>query len=66
MNISELSLKRPVLAIVMNLAIIIFGLVGFLLINTFQFPRGTALVGGLVLFTMIIYCTRHFKSALSL
>ena len=29
MNISELSLKRPVLAVVMNLAIIIFGLVGF-------------------------------------
>src|SRR5258708_12884923 len=28
MNISELSLKRPVLAIVMNLMIILFGVVG--------------------------------------
>ena len=29
MNISELSLKRPVLATVMNLMIILFGVVGY-------------------------------------
>ena len=29
MNISELSLKRPVLATVMNIAIVLFGIVGF-------------------------------------
>ncbi|MBS1628199.1 MAG: efflux RND transporter permease subunit [Bacteroidetes bacterium] len=36
MNISELSLKRPVLATVMNLAIILFGVVGY----TFLAVRG--------------------------
>ena len=38
MNISELSLKRPVLAIVMNLAIIIFGLVGFSFLALREYP----------------------------
>jgi HAE1 family hydrophobic/amphiphilic exporter-1/multidrug efflux pump len=38
MNISELSLKRPVLATVMNIAIIIFGLVGFSLLALREYP----------------------------
>ena len=38
MNISELSLKRPVLATVMNLAIIIFGLVGFSFLALREYP----------------------------
>ena len=38
MNISELSLKRPVLATVMNIAIIIFGLVGFSFLATREYP----------------------------
>jgi len=38
MNISELSLKRPVLAVVMNLAIIIFGLVGFSFLALREYP----------------------------
>ncbi len=29
MNISELSLRRPVLAIVMNIIIVVFGIIGF-------------------------------------
>jgi hypothetical protein len=29
MNISELSLRRPVLAVVLNVIIIVFGLIGF-------------------------------------
>jgi multidrug efflux pump subunit AcrB len=29
MNISELSLRRPVLAIVLNIVIIVFGIIGF-------------------------------------
>ncbi len=38
MNISELSLKRPVLATVMNIAIIIFGLVGFSFLALREYP----------------------------
>jgi len=38
MNISELSLKRPVLATVMNVAIIIFGLVGFSFLALREYP----------------------------
>lgn len=38
MNISELSLKRPVLATVMNLAIILFGLVGFSFLAVREYP----------------------------
>ena len=38
MNISELSLKRPVLATVMNLGIIIFGLVGFTFLALREYP----------------------------
>ncbi len=38
MNISELSLKRPVLAIVMNLAIILFGVVGYSFLSLRDYP----------------------------
>ncbi len=38
MNISELSLKRPVLAIVMNLAIILFGVVGYQFLAVRDYP----------------------------
>jgi hydrophobe/amphiphile efflux-1 (HAE1) family protein len=38
MNISELSLKRPVLATVMNIAIIIFGLVGYSFLALREYP----------------------------
>lgn len=38
MNISELSLKRPVLATVMNLIIILFGLVGFTFLAVRDYP----------------------------
>ena len=38
MNISELSLKRPVLATVMNLAIILFGVVGFSYLAVRDYP----------------------------
>src|SRR5450631_3085138 len=38
MNISELSLKRPVLATVMNLAIILFGLVGLTFLAVRDYP----------------------------
>lgn len=38
MNISELSLKRPVLATVMNLAIILFGVVGFNFLAVRDYP----------------------------
>src|SRR3982750_4348788 len=38
MNISELSLKRPVLATVMNLAIILFGVVGFTFLAVRDYP----------------------------
>src|SRR6202008_3200905 len=38
MNISELSLKRPVLATVMNLMIILFGVVGFNFLALRDYP----------------------------
>ncbi|MGZ5190176.1 MAG: efflux RND transporter permease subunit, partial [Flavisolibacter sp.] len=38
MNISELSLKRPVLAIVMNLLIVIFGIIGFNFLGIRDYP----------------------------
>jgi HAE1 family hydrophobic/amphiphilic exporter-1/multidrug efflux pump len=38
MNISELSLKRPVLATVMNLALILFGVVGFTFLAVRDYP----------------------------
>ncbi|PWJ57416.1 HAE1 family hydrophobic/amphiphilic exporter-1/multidrug efflux pump [Dyadobacter jejuensis] len=38
MNISELSLKRPVLAIVMNLLIILFGVVGYNFLSLRDYP----------------------------
>lgn len=38
MNISELSLRRPVLATVMNLAIVLFGVVGFYFLSVRDFP----------------------------
>src|SRR5205809_351569 len=38
MNISELSLRRPVLAIVMNLVIIFFGIIGFKFLGVRDYP----------------------------
>ncbi|MEJ7913791.1 MAG: efflux RND transporter permease subunit, partial [Chitinophagaceae bacterium] len=38
MNISELSLRRPVLAIVMNVIIIVFGLIGFKFLGVRDYP----------------------------
>ena len=38
MNISELSLRRPVLATVMNIAIIVFGIVGFTFLAVRDYP----------------------------
>ncbi len=38
MNISELSLKRPVLATVMNLLIILFGIVGYTFLAVREYP----------------------------
>ena len=38
MNISELSLKRPVLATVMNLMIILFGIVGYTFLAVRDYP----------------------------
>jgi multidrug efflux pump len=38
MNISELSLKRPVLAIVMNIAIVVFGAIGFSFLGVRDYP----------------------------
>lgn len=38
MNISELSLKRPILATVMNLAIILFGVIGMLFLGVREYP----------------------------
>lgn len=38
MNISELSLRRPVLATVMNVAIILFGIVGFTFLAVREYP----------------------------
>ncbi len=38
MNISELSLRRPVLATVMNIAIVIFGIIGFTFLGVRDYP----------------------------
>ena len=38
MNISELSLKRPVLATVMNIMIVLFGVVGFSFLAVREYP----------------------------
>ena len=38
MNISELSLRRPVLAVVMNVIIIVFGLIGFKSLGVMGYP----------------------------
>ncbi|MBM3440361.1 MAG: efflux RND transporter permease subunit, partial [Bacteroidetes bacterium] len=38
MTISELSLKRPVLAIVLNIVIILFGVIGFRFLGVRDFP----------------------------
>ena len=38
MNISELSLKRPVLAIVMNIIIVVFGVIGFSFLGVRDYP----------------------------
>src|SRR4051812_48573507 len=38
MNISELSLKRPVLAIVMNVLIVVFGVIGFKFLGVRDYP----------------------------
>jgi multidrug efflux pump len=38
MTISELSLKRPVLAIVMNIMIILFGVIGFKFLGVRDYP----------------------------
>lgn len=38
MNISELSLRRPILAIVMNILIIVFGVIGFTFLGIRDYP----------------------------
>lgn len=38
MNVSTLSIKRPILAIVMNIAIILFGLIGYSYLGVREFP----------------------------
>lgn len=38
MNISELSLRRPVLAIVLNIIIVVFGLIGFKFLGVRDYP----------------------------
>jgi multidrug efflux pump len=38
MNISELSLRRPVLAIVLNIIIIVFGVIGFNFLGVRDYP----------------------------
>ncbi|WP_139855250.1 efflux RND transporter permease subunit [Aequorivita sinensis] len=38
MNLSTLSIKRPVLAIVMNIAIMLFGVIGFTYLGVREFP----------------------------
>ena len=38
MNISSLSIRRPVLAIVMNLTILLFGIIGFKSLGVREFP----------------------------
>ncbi len=38
MNLSTLSIKRPVLAVVMNLAIVLFGIIGYNFLGVREFP----------------------------
>ena len=38
MNISELSIRRPVLAIVMNIVIVVFGVIGFQSLGVRDYP----------------------------
>ena len=38
MNLAELSLRRPVLAIVMNIAIVVFGIIGYSFLGVRDFP----------------------------
>src|SRR6185295_5513384 len=38
MNISEISLRRPVLAIVMNIIIVVFGVIGFKFLGIRDYP----------------------------
>ena len=38
MNISEISLRRPVFAIVLNLAIVLFGIIGFKYLGVRDYP----------------------------
>src|SRR4029078_9999668 len=38
MNISELSLRRPVLAVVLNIVIIVFGVIGFKFLGVRDYP----------------------------
>src|SRR6187549_2454834 len=38
MNISELSLRRPVLAMVMNVVIVLFGIIGFKFLGVRDYP----------------------------
>ena len=38
MSLSTLSIKRPVLTIVMNIAIVLFGIIGFTYLGLREFP----------------------------
>ena len=38
MNISELCIRRPVLAIVMNLVIVLFGIIGYTRLGVREYP----------------------------
>ncbi len=38
MNISELSLRRPVLATVLNIVIVLFGIIGFTFLGVRDYP----------------------------
>src|SRR5213595_3400763 len=38
MNISELSLRRPVLAVVLNILIVVFGVIGFKFLGVRDYP----------------------------
>src|SRR3954466_9155558 len=38
MNISELSLRRPVLAVVLNIVIVVFGLIGYKFLGVRDYP----------------------------
>ena len=38
MNISELSIKRPILATVMNLFLILFGIIGYTFLGVREYP----------------------------